>query len=286
MKTNPARAFTLIELLVVVAIIAILTAILLPALSKAKSKAQGIVCLNNNKQLAQAWKLYADENNDACVNNYIGWAHITGKTFDNWVNNFMTWGTNPNDVKDVSNTNVAWVRNGLLTPYVGSALNVYKCPADNYLSPAQKARGWKSRVRSIAINGPLGNAIPGTRGTDPIHPDRFGGVRQLLKTSQIPNSPTMTWLTLDEHPDDVQQTHFWVFQTDRWGMLPASYHNGAAGFSFVDGHAEVHRWLSATTKYGVVYNNDLFWSRIKPFDAAGKRDFQWYEERTPYVPFK
>ena len=115
----PRQAFTLIELLVVIAIIAILAAMLLPALAKAKQKAQGIGCLSNIKQLCTGWHLYNTDNNDRVPNNYgvnetitaIG-NGVTGR-LDNWVNNVMTWGASASTA-DVSNTNVAWVSSGVL----------------------------------------------------------------------------------------------------------------------------------------------------------------------------
>src|SRR5882724_7464597 len=143
----PAKAFTLIELLVVIAIIAILASLLLPVLSKAKTKAQGIGCLNDTKQLTFAWHLYCGDFNDRVPNNF-GVAEtydtVSKGQFENWVNNVMSWDLN------ASNTNTAWVANGVLGKYTAAAIGVYKCPADNYLSPQQRSAGWFQRNRSLS----------------------------------------------------------------------------------------------------------------------------------------
>ena len=267
----------------VIAIIAILAALLLPALHSAKIKAQQIICLSNTKQLDVGWHLYCGEWNDRVPNNY-GVTEtrntIDNLQFNNWVNNIMTWHAS-GSTDDRSVTNVDWVRNGVLGKFTSAAIGIYKCPADNYLSPEQRAAGYPRRNRSISMNHLFGRFSDGNDETAGGTSWGITGYVQYLKQTRVPK-PSKTWLFLDEHPDSINDGFFINNpNADHWQDIPACYHNGACGFSFADGHSEIRKWKSSSSKYYKVeygYPNPTM-----GFDAVGYLDFKWYLERTGFL---
>src|SRR5450756_62002 len=150
----------------------------------------------------------------------------------------MSWDTDP------MNTNTLLIKNGILSPYVGANLGVYKCPADNYVSAAQRALGWSGRTRSMSMNcffgpnnsNPNGSWASGHNSTIPAY-------RQWLKIATV-GKPSNFFVIIDEHADRINDGYFEnnPDETSHWGDPPASYHGGACGISFADGHSEIHKW--------------------------------------------
>ncbi|MEO6035716.1 MAG: H-X9-DG-CTERM domain-containing protein [Verrucomicrobiota bacterium] len=232
----------MIELLVVVAIVGILASLLLPALAKSKAKAQGLYCLNNTRQLALAWLIYADDHNDRLVYNLGGDVANRGiapRTNLNWVNNILSWNT------DSDNTNTASVTDFGLGPYANKSARIYRCPSDNVVSELQRKEGWQARVRSYSMNAMVGDAGELSQSGRNVNNPNYVQFFSLSSVSR----PSQIFVFLEEHPDSINDGYFVNrFYSGEWSDLPASYHNGAANFSFADGHAEAHRWRRTSTR--------------------------------------
>jgi prepilin-type N-terminal cleavage/methylation domain-containing protein len=265
----PARSshgFTLIELLVVIAIIAILAGMLLPALGKAKAKAQGVECLGNLRQLGLSWNMYAQDNADQMPPNQLNGHTDPRRT---WV---MGWMDYARPVAD--NTNRLNLERSHLWPYHQS-FGVWHCPADRSVS--RHAGRDIRRVRSVAMNSWLNSGAP------------FQGVNQFRVYTRVSEmrapGPSGIWVLIDEREDRINNGFFAVDMRGAsprrpaaWSLadMPASYHNGAGGLNFADAHAEIRRWRDPRTIPPIRRGQNLGMMASSPDNV----DVAWLQERS------
>ena len=275
-RERPARGFTLIELLVVIAIIAILAALLLPALTRAKLKAQAVQCMNNNRQLAFAWRMYTEDNRDTML--FASSYPVTLRDPYTWCNGRIDF-----NVGNASNWDpTVDIMPSLMWPYCGQNLGIWRCPADRSYVTVGGVR--KPRIRTMAMNAYLG----GFSGTYYSLGDmaRYKIYRKYSELS--PPGPEKIFLFIDEREDAINWGNF---LTDMVGYspsapgsyalldLPASYHGKACGFSFCDGHAEIHRWRDNRTMPNLSDGSVIFDGNT-PLPCAGNQDVAWLQDHT------
>jgi prepilin-type N-terminal cleavage/methylation domain-containing protein len=299
--------FTLIELLVVIAIIAILAAMLLPALTKAKLKAQGVYCMNNGHQLTIAWRLYAEDNADRMLlasDNGLGgtgpYQVSVNPPNPNVINNNYAWTWSKMDFNGGNAFNYDINADITIRPMwnYNKNPNIHKCPADRSVVTGT-TNGTLPRIRTYSMNFFLGGF-----GSD----DAGGGGRPWgkqypiylklseLNSTQTSPGPTKTYVFIDEREDCINWGNF---LTDMSGYptklspnpvpalyqwvedLPASYHHRACGLSFADGHSEIHRWLEASTMPPLA-SGSLAGGKGsgKTWLAGYSRDVAWMQDHT------
>jgi prepilin-type N-terminal cleavage/methylation domain-containing protein len=247
---NPPRhaAFTLIELLVVIAIIAILAAMLLPALSRAKIKAQQTSCLSNQKQLLYAWMMYSSDFNERLVVNANNVAQAAGNV--GWVDDIMQWDF-PFSPAWPQNYDPSYLINALLAPYCSKAVGIYHCPGDVY----DGVKG--PRVRSYSMNSQMGSAVVAAIASQADVVNQYGAGQSWKiynkQTDLTVPAPVNAWIFIDEHPDSINDGLFRVNLqggaadysggTFEWNDYPANNHGGNGVLAFGDGHAAAHKWV-------------------------------------------
>ena len=281
--------FTLIELLVVIAIIAILAALLLPALMTSKAKAQGIYCMNGHRQLCMAWRMYTEDSNDILV-----YASTSGLA-DNWPDQYA-WSDAHMDFNPNNRAN--WdpeydMKKRPLWPYAKNQ-GVYKCPSDR--STVTVNGVVMPRILTMSMNLYVGGFAPGIVWQDPL-PYGTDGHWPFARDYQVyprftritgVSSPASIFVFLDMREDRVNWSNFMADMTGYYppdpsvyaftSDLPGMYHHGACGFSFADGHSEIHKWRDSRTTPPLVPGGDPL--AVMYTASPGNVDIAWLQEHS------
>jgi type II secretory pathway pseudopilin PulG len=275
---NPCNcAFTLVELLVVVGCVALLTAMLLPAIAGAKPSATAAVCLRNLKQLSAAWAMYAHDSRDILLASDTLPSNPFGRII--WFNGGEDWSPNNPSNWDINRDMVK----SPIWRYANQDSSVFKCPEDKSTILVSGAN--IPRVRGYSMNNAFGTG----EWLDKSYNQSQTVWRIYQKTTDI-MVPAKTFLFADEHPNSINDAALMVACTgaqpgdpDSSAQLidwPASYHyDGACGFSFADGRAEIHRWKGTYIKHSIAYgSNNYIPLNIPAGDSAV--DIRWLAANT------
>ena len=257
LRTSPHRGgFTLIELLVVIAIIAILAAMLLPALSSAKLKATMATCRNNHKELALAFIMYANDNMDVMQSTTSG--GYNGGGF--YIASDLAAGTSPFLAEQQTGTQLA---TSPLYPYLKNP-SVFHCPSDLRFKRLKVGSGWAyvSYSKAEGMNG--GGWTDGNGAVEAVY----------TKLAEV-QLPSDSFVFIEESDPRGYNEGTWVCDSTGWVDGFAIFHSDITSFSFIDGHAEHHRWHDAATiaaSKGFAQGiSEFFWAGGVPSNP----DYQW-----------